>query len=145
MGYINKDMPNQSLKFRILWYLETIVSARLLLFCIPVLMNKYIEKRFAAFNADDWFIIFLTIMALLYFMIGLASIIGYRSWKILHYLGAVLSFCMTGGGDENDVINQDTPCFCSLFTFKCICYHCDFCSIEIQIVEGSGCFPDPST
>ena len=88
---------NKSVGLKILSWGETIVSARVLLFCVPVFINKILEKSLYPERVDDWFIIILTTVALLYFILGIASIMGYKLWRTFHYLTLVLVVLLTFG------------------------------------------------
>jgi len=81
---------NKSVGLKILWWGEIIVSARILLFCIPVLINKLLEKSLHTQSVDDWFIVILTTVALVYFILGIASIMGHKLWRAFHYVTLIL-------------------------------------------------------
>ena len=73
-------MNKKSLKLVILWWVETIAAARILLFTIPVLSGRFLEKSFSMENTQDGFMVIVTFTALFCFMIGLASIFGHKWW-----------------------------------------------------------------
>lgn len=82
---------------QILWVAEIIVSLRILLFIAPVAINQYLARDFSPRADLDWFMIVITLTALLYLLIGIASVIGYRFWGFLHYGAVVLVLLMTAG------------------------------------------------
>ena len=90
-------MNTRSISLRILWWSEIIISARILFFSIPVLIQKNLERSFSPIKVDDWFVIILTSTALIYLLVGYASITGHRLWKFFHYLAAALIFLLSVG------------------------------------------------
>ena len=56
-----------------LWCL-VIISARILLFCIPFLLQKFLTEGFMIFNHQDRMILLLTTLSLSCFAIGLGWI-----------------------------------------------------------------------
>jgi len=119
-------MKNQSIGLQILGAVEVIVSARILLFTIPVFINKGLAANFFPIAAVDWFIMVLTLVALLYLVVGITSIMGYKFWTFFHYLAAVLVFVMTAGlynlmisTQTNLNIAYSLPVFFSLIVTIC--------------------------
>jgi len=90
-------MNGKSVGLTILWWCEAIISIRVLLFSIPVMINKYLAKSFALSDLNDRFIAVLTGTALLYCIVGIISILGFRFWKVTHYLAVILTFTLTAG------------------------------------------------
>jgi len=88
---------NKSVGLKILSWGEIVVSARILLFCVPVFINKILEKSLYPEKVDDWFMVILATVALLYFILGIASITGYKLWRTFHYLVLVLVVFLTFG------------------------------------------------
>jgi len=89
-------MKKQSIGLTVLLWCEIIVSARVLLFTIPVLINKH-KMANGVFSVNDWFIIVVSMAALLYFIVGVASLGGHRFWKFFHYLATALIAILTIG------------------------------------------------
>ena len=90
-------MPQRSLAFIILGGIEIIVSLRVLLFCLPVLINNYRLHAFSANISADGFIFILTISSFLYLMVGIVCLFGRRLWKFLHYLAVFIIVILTLG------------------------------------------------
>jgi len=87
----------KSVGLTILWWGEAIISIRVLLFTVPVILSKYLEESFALSDLDDRFIAVMTGTALLYVIVGIVSILGFRHWKTTHYLAVILTFALTVG------------------------------------------------
>jgi len=87
----------KSVGLTILWWVEAIISIRVLLFSIPVMINKYLAKSFALSDLNDRMIAVMTATALLYAIVGIISIFGFRYWKTAHYLAVILTFALTAG------------------------------------------------
>lgn len=90
-------MNGKSVGLTILWWVEAIISIRVLLFSIPVMLNKYLAKSFELSDLNDRYIAVMTVTALLYGIVGIISIFGFRFWKMTHYLAAILTFALTVG------------------------------------------------
>jgi len=90
-------MNGKSVGLTILWWVEAIISIRVLLFSVPVIINKYLAKSFTLSDLNDRFIAVLTVTALLYAVVGIVSILGFKLWKLIHYLAAILTFVLTVG------------------------------------------------
>jgi len=69
-------MKQRSIFLNILLWCELIISARVLMFTLPVLIAKYAKGHFSIVSLSDWTMFTLTIIAFFYFLTGLASIIG---------------------------------------------------------------------
>lgn len=89
-------MKSKNIFLTIVFWCEIIISARLLMFTIPVLINKYINAQFYVDQISDWNIWVLTLLGFFYFMTGLASALQFRHWKLFHYVGLVLAVILTG-------------------------------------------------
>jgi len=118
-------MNRKSIGLTILWWCETIIAIRVLLFTMPVIINKYWAGNFLLSGVNDRFIIVLSATALLFFVVGIASIIGYRYWKAIHYLAAVFTLVLTVGSlsvfsQPSDIVGvyYFTPIFVSI-VFVC--------------------------
>ena len=90
-------MVGRSVGLKILFWSETIISVRILLFTIPVMMNKIVAKSFHLSNGNDSFIALLSTTAVFYVFVGIASILGFRYLKAVHYLAAVVTLSLTVG------------------------------------------------
>ena len=83
-------MEGKSVGLRILCWSEAIVSLRVLLFTIPVMINRNSSGAFSMSNLDDRFMAVLSLTAILYFLAGILAISGYKLWKAAHILAVVL-------------------------------------------------------
>jgi len=90
-------MNGKSVGLTIIWWSEAIIALRVLLFSIPVMINKYLAKSFTLVDLNDRFIAVITVTALLYCIVGVVSILGTRHWKVAHYLAAILTLTLTVG------------------------------------------------
>jgi len=90
-------MNGKSVGLIIVWWIEAIISLRVLLFSIPVMINKYLAKSFALSDLNNRFIAVLTVTALIFFGVGIVSILGFKNWKALHYLAAIIALLLTVG------------------------------------------------
>jgi len=90
-------MNERSVGLTIVWWGEAIISLRVMLFSIPVMLNKYLAKSFVLLDLNDRFIAVMTATALLYCIVGIVSILGFRSWKVAHYLALIAAFLLTLG------------------------------------------------
>jgi hypothetical protein len=88
-------MEKKSVGLTILCWSEIIISLRVLLFSIPVMINKHSAGSLSASNIEDQFIGILTLTAILYFLVGLMSIMGNKFWKVAHLLAVVLVLSFT--------------------------------------------------
>jgi len=88
-------MKNQSVGAKILLFSEIIIAARALLFFIPVTINKFLSKSFLWGDLEDRFIVVCVLTAVLYFVFGIASLMGFKFWKAIHYVAVALIFAMT--------------------------------------------------
>ena len=88
-------MSDKSVGFKILCWAEMIVSLRVLLFVIPVLINVQSAGSFSVSDPTNQFMIILTTTAVLYFFVGLLSLVGNRLWQAAHLMAVVLVFLVT--------------------------------------------------
>lgn len=117
-------MSEKSVGLTIVWWVEAIISIRVLLFSIPVIINKCSAKSFVLSDLNDRFIAVMTATALLYCIVGITSVLGFRYWKVTHYLAVILISVLTAGSlyafDQPSVIvnyNYFVPLiFATVFT-----------------------------
>ena len=88
-------MGKKSVGLTILCWSEIIISLRVLLFSIPVIINKNSAGSFSLSNLEDQFIGILSLTAVLYFVVGIMSIAGNKLWKAAHLLAVVLVLSFT--------------------------------------------------
>jgi len=90
-------MNAKSVGLKIMWWVEAIISLRVMLFSMPVILNKYLAKSFMLSDLNDRFIAVMTATALLYCITGAVSILGFKYWKVAHYLAMIATFLITMG------------------------------------------------
>jgi len=88
-------MHKRSLGLTIFLWCEIIIAVRILMFSIPALINRNLEKIFSTANIADWFLLNLSFLALYYVMIGFVSLAGFKLWKIFHYAACLLTLILT--------------------------------------------------
>lgn len=88
-------MQGKSVGLLILLWCEIIISARILLFALPVLIHRCQAKIFALINSQDAFMLLLSIVACIQFTAGIASLFGKRNSKSIHAQAAGLSILIT--------------------------------------------------
>lgn len=71
---------------------ELVLSLRTLMFTIPVLIIGKTQGDFSLSVSHDNFIVILTVIALIYFVVSFLSLTGFASYKILH-IGAGIAVC----------------------------------------------------
>ncbi len=82
-------MEGKSVGFKILCWSEVIISLRVLLFSMPVMINKNSAGSFSLSNLDDRYMAILTLTAILYFIAGVLAIAGNKLWRAAHVLAVV--------------------------------------------------------
>ncbi len=88
-------MTKEPLGVRILWWAEVIAGTRVLLFFIPVMINRGMEKTFFSDDLADRLIVLAALAALLYLAAGIVSVGGRKWWKLFHYLAMIVVACFT--------------------------------------------------
>jgi len=78
-------MVNKGTLRKILFLGEVIVSARVLMFTLPVIMTQSRGLGLSPVRVDDLFLITMTFSALLYIIVGLSGLLGHKLWELLHY------------------------------------------------------------
>ncbi len=104
-------MGTQSLGMKVLFGLEIVVSLRILLFTIPVVISRWMQKIFSAGYVDDWMILVSTVIAFFYLVVGVSSMSGHRLWKIFHYMAAIVTAMLTFGFLNLIVSVHEAPTF----------------------------------
>ena len=90
-------MKANSLGSQILWWAEIVVGARALLFLVPVMVSKWQLRSSAAYALEDWFMWVATFASLLYFLIGIASLLGHKLWRVFHAVAMLIVILLTFG------------------------------------------------
>ncbi len=90
-------MKANSLGLQILWWAEVVVGARALLFLVPVMISKYQSRSLSPYSVEDWFLWVATLTALLYFLIGIASLLGHKLWRVFHAVALLIVLMLTFG------------------------------------------------
>ncbi len=90
-------MGGNSLKLKILWWTEVIISARALMFFVPVLIDTYLTKGFVPGLLDHLFMVVAAFAALFYLFIGFISLLGHKLWRLFHFVGVLVVASLTAG------------------------------------------------
>ncbi|MFT5170045.1 MAG: CheY-like chemotaxis protein [Candidatus Omnitrophota bacterium] len=88
-------MDIKSLRLKIIFAIEAIVGARILLFTIPVIISKKSGDVVFPYSVDDRFVMVITFVSLLYLAVGVVSLMGHKFWRYLHYFTAIVTFILT--------------------------------------------------
>lgn len=99
-------MPAKPLGLQMLWWAEIVVSARALLFLLPVMINKWQDQSLSPHSADDWFLWVATFASLFYLLVGIVALLGHRLWKMFHYVAALVVVALTAGLVNKTVENH---------------------------------------
>lgn len=85
----------------ILSWAEIILALRVLLFALPVFLNRILTKKLT-FTEQETFLFTLAGIALLLLIAGIMTVLGHKQWRSLHYLMAfgvtAVSFVFIGFG-----------------------------------------------
>lgn len=90
-------MKANSLGLQILWWAEIVVGARALLFLVPVMISKWQLRSSSVYALEDWFMWVATFASLLYFLIGIVSLLGHKLWRIFHAVAMLIVMLLTFG------------------------------------------------
>lgn len=83
-------MQSRSIVIKIFYWVEVILSARILLFTLPVLLNGTTAGTFSFEKPDDWLIITLTVLGIYYLVLGVMAILGRQGIRAGHVIGLIL-------------------------------------------------------
>jgi len=100
-------MQSRSIIIKILYWLEVIISARILLFTLPVLLNNLTKGHFSFSNPEDFFITTLTVLGVYYFCVGIVAILEKPAVRLLHILGLILIAGLTAVLLRNISVTSD--------------------------------------
>ncbi len=90
-------MKSNSLGLQILWWAEIVVGARVLLFLAPVVISKWQIRSLSPSAPEDWFLWVAIFAAVLYFLVGIASLLGHKLWRVFHAVAMVIVLLLTLG------------------------------------------------
>ena len=90
-------MKANSLGLRILWWAEIVVGARALLFLVPLMISKWQLRSLPAYALEDWFMWVAAFASLLYFLIGIVSLLGHKLWRVFHVAAMLIVMSLTFG------------------------------------------------
>ncbi len=129
-------MNTLSLRLKILFGVEIIAGARVLLFTIPVIISKKTSGVAFPYSVDDWFVLVLSYASALYCIVGIAAICGHKLGKIFHYLAAIVVLFLNafllkfiaGRGGEAALIHY-TPLIFAMFVTVCVALSKDMKSL----------------
>ena len=112
------DMDQRSFVLKILLVAEAVVSARFLLFSIPGVISRMSLQTASIPNMEDRFLSLISILALLYLVISVTSLLGLKMWRLFHYLGAAAALVLTIVFLNSFSVNRSTF---KLFYFLPVC------------------------
>lgn len=90
-------MKSNSLGLQILWWAEVVVGARALLFLAPVMISKWQVRSLSPAALEDWFLWVAMFASVLYFFIGIVSLLGHKLWRVFHAVAMVIVLLLTFG------------------------------------------------
>ncbi|GEM_PF-2909670 len=90
-------MKANSLGLRILCWAEVVVGARALLFFVPVMISKWQLRSLNSYALEDRFLFAATVASLLYFVVGIVSLLGLRLWRVFHVAVMLIVLALTFG------------------------------------------------
>lgn len=88
-------MKRNTLELRIFLFCEIVVALRILLFEIPVFLDKFFKQKTTDLSETDRFMAIVVFMSVFYLAAGLASLFGHKFWQLLHYLVTALTGFLT--------------------------------------------------
>lgn len=71
------------------------MSIRVLLFSLPVTINNRLNKYADSGDMSEQFIMTITLLGLLYLVVGAISLMGLKTWRLFQYLLFVLTCVLT--------------------------------------------------
>ena len=86
-----------ALSLKVLLWVEALISLRILFLSTPLILTRVGDHTYSVLNINDWFLILLTSVCLLHFVIGIASLGEHSFWRVFHYSGAFLVVVLTFG------------------------------------------------
>ena len=89
--------PAKLLALKIFLGCEIIVALRLLLFEIPVLINKFLTSGDASLSSMDTFLLLVAVIGICYLVAGIVSFLGNPSWRMLHYMVVIVTLALASG------------------------------------------------
>lgn len=90
-------MAVKSLALQVLWWAEIVVGARALLFLAPVMISKWQIRSLSPSALEDWFLWVAMFASVLYFFIGIVSLLGHKLWRVFHGVAVVVVLLLTFG------------------------------------------------
>lgn len=88
-------MQQKTVGLLIILWVQVVVCARILLFTVPVLINKYARQVVPAEPVADAFMVFITTFSFLYLGVGIASLIRRKVVRTFQYAGCALTAFLT--------------------------------------------------
>jgi hypothetical protein len=83
-------MHKMNLGMKIFFASELALSLRMLLFVFPAIIAQYNERGLSPARFEDWYVLALLIVSMMYFLVGVASLMGHRLWKMFHLIAFVI-------------------------------------------------------
>lgn len=88
-------MKRNSLGLKIFLFCELVVACRILLFEIPMFLDKFFVSKAANLSDQDRFMATVVFVSVFYLVAAVAALRGHRFWPQLHYLVTALTVFLT--------------------------------------------------
>ncbi len=88
-------MKHKSLGIKIFLFCELVVACRILLFEIPISVNKFFGTRITDLSNTDRFQAIIVFVSIFYLVAATAALLGHTFWRQLHYLTTALAAVLT--------------------------------------------------
>lgn len=83
-----------SVGLQIFFWSEIVIAARILIFTLPVISNKLINKNFSLGFTPDLYLILLTVGSCMFLALGIVALLNVKAWKLLHYVAAIVTVAL---------------------------------------------------
>lgn len=107
-------MEKKSISRMILLWVQMIVSARILLFTLPVIISAYAEQQISSVSYPSTLILYLAVIAGAHFLAAIFSILGKKLGTVLQYASSVLTWILTIAWVGTVIASENTPSFVDL-------------------------------
>lgn len=91
---MSDQFSTHSVLLKVVFWIELIIAARILFFTVPVLLDNMRSGRMDASVFQNWPVMTLTVIALLYLIVAVASLMSFQGWKLFQYFAALLTIVL---------------------------------------------------
>ncbi len=109
----------KTLGIKIFLFCELVVASRILLFEIPMSLDKFFGAKVTALSEADRFQAIIVFVSLFYLVAATAALLGHSMWRLLHYLTTGLAVVLTLAFNFN--LQQSGQVFHSYYYLPVIC------------------------